>query len=154
MTMPPADASLPFVASPSAAQADAMLAAFISIGAEHFDVTHTNLSSEKRGLRCNRTATEVRQSMPHLVAASIGRQNNVIVRPRVTAATCIQLDDLDAGKLQAIRPAAFLILETSPGNFQAWVAIKDCPLGITARLRKGTGADLNASGATRVAWHA
>ena len=151
MTIPPADASLPFVASPSTADADAMLAAFVSVGGKHFDVTHTNLAGEKRGFRCNRTAAEVRQSMPHLVASSVGRQNNVIVRPRVAGATCIQLDDLNEEKLERIRPAAFLTLETSPGNFQAWVAIKDCPLGITARLRKGTGADLNASGATRVA---
>jgi RepB DNA-primase from phage plasmid len=44
-------------------------------------------------------------------------------------------------------------LETSPGNYQAWVAI---PAGqsnqdFARRLRKGTGADETASGATRVA---
>jgi hypothetical protein len=46
----------------------------------------------------------------------------------------------------------FLALETSSGNFQAWVALrgmedKDFP----RRLRKRTGADATASGATRVA---
>ena len=51
-----------------------------------------------------------------------------------------------------LAPAVFLGLETSPGNYQAWVAL--APLGdkdFARRLRKGTGADATASGATRVA---
>ena len=148
---PPADVSKPFVASESAAEAVRMLEAFASIGATHFDITHTNLDGEKRGFRGNRSLDEVRRSMPHLLASAVQRQNNVIVRPRVQGWTCIQLDDLDRAKAATIAPAAFLILETSPGNYQAWVAVADAGLGITSRLRKGAGADLNASGATRVA---
>jgi hypothetical protein len=54
-----------------------------------------------------------------------------------------------------VRGAAFLVLATSPGNFQAWVAI-DNHDGVTdadfaRRLRRGAGADPTASGATRVA---
>src|SRR5271165_5002548 len=54
--------------------------------------------------------------------------------------------------LPRLAPAVFLALETSPGNFQAWVAMpgredKD----FARRVRKGTGADATASGATRVA---
>lgn len=128
-----------------------MLETFASIGATHFDVTFTHLTGEKRGFRCNRTLAEVKDSMPPLVASSTKRQNNVIVRPRVEGATCIQLDDLDREKGQQIASAAFLMLETSPGNYQAWVAVKEAPLGLHSRLRKGIGADLNASGATRVA---
>ena len=128
-----------------------MLETFASIGATHFDITFTHLTGEKRGFRCNRSLAEVKDSMPPLVASSTRRQNNVIVRPRVEGATCIQLDDLDREKGARIAPAAFLMLETSPGNYQAWVAVKDAPLGLTTRLRRGIGADLNASGATRVA---
>ena len=145
MTSPPADASS------RAAQAVAMIDLFASIGATHFDITHTHLSGEKRGFRKMRPLAEVRDSMPPLVASADRRQNNVIVRPRVEGATCIQLDDLDQAKAKTVAPAAFLILETSAANYQAWVAVKDAPLGTTARLRKGAGADLNASGATRVA---
>jgi hypothetical protein len=52
--------------------------------------------------------------------------------------------------------AAFLLLETSPGNHQAWVAVSGLNTPEEAkdssrRLRKGTGADHSASGATRVA---
>ena len=35
----------------------------------------------------------------------------------------IQLDDLAAEKLPALAAAMFLILETSPGNHQAWLAM-------------------------------
>ena len=46
----------------------------------------------------------------------------------------------------------FLSIETSPGNFQAWVALGSIPdKDFARRLRKGAGADPTASGATRVA---
>src|SRR5271165_7521594 len=54
--------------------------------------------------------------------------------------------------LPRLAPAVFLALETSPGNFQAWVAMKGVEdKDFARRLRKGTGADPTASGATRVA---
>ena len=50
-----------------------------------------------------------------------------------------------------LRPVSFLILRTSPGNFQAWVAVADADADFARRLRKGAGADLTGiSGATRV----
>jgi hypothetical protein len=74
------------------------------------------------------------------------------VRPHGPGATFIQLDDLKADQLARLAPAVFLILETSPGNFQAWVAMPDAEdKDFARRLRKGTGADPTASGATRVA---
>ena len=46
----------------------------------------------------------------------------------------------------------FLALETSPGNFQAWLALHGVEdKDFARRVRKGTGADATASGATRVA---
>ena len=68
-----------------------------------------------------------------------------------TTAQLIQLDDLDAEALQHVRPAAFLTLQTSPGNHQAWVAVAASPADLARRLRKGSYADKSASGATRVA---
>ena len=145
MTSPPADASI------RALQAVAMIDLFAGVGAVAFDVTHTNIEGEKRGYRGNRSVAEVRESMPSLIASADRRRNNVIVRPRMEGATCIQLDDLDRDKAKTVASAAFLILETSPGSYQAWVSVKDAVPGITARLRRGAGADLHASGATRVA---
>ena len=72
--------------------------------------------------------------------------------PHGPGVTFIQLDDLKAADLPRLAPAVFLTLETSPGNFQAWVAIPDAEdKDFARRLRKGTGADPTASGATRVA---
>ena len=49
-------------------------------------------------------------------------------------------------------PPVFLQLETSPGNFQAWLAIAGrVEKDFGTRLKRGTGADVNASGATRIA---
>jgi len=63
----------------------------------------------------------------------------------------VQLDDLGGEALQRVRRASFLILRTSPGNHQAWVAIRDCVPDFARQLRRGSGADPSASGAARVA---
>jgi hypothetical protein len=88
--------------------------------------------------------------MPAILQEAARQRHNIIVRPRSTGATLIQLDDLDEDAAARLRPVSFLILRTSPGNFQAWVAVADADAGFARRLRKGVGADLTASGATRV----
>ena len=141
-----------------------MLDVFASVGADRFDITHTNIDQERRGYRPDQGLQAARGSMPHLLASALRRQNNVIIRPRARrpqegleatggglGVTIIQLDDLDASRASKTAPVAFLTLATSPGSYQAWVAVLDAPLGLTARLRRGAGADPNASGATRVA---
>jgi hypothetical protein len=66
--------------------------------------------------------------------------------------TLVQLDDLDAAAMKRLESVAFLTHSTSPGNYQAWVAVSGSPnKDIARRLRKGTGADLSASGASRPA---
>jgi hypothetical protein len=76
----------------------------------------------------------------------------VIVRPHGTGIAFLQLDDLTAARLPALAPAVFLTLEISPGNFQAWLALKGGEdKEFARRVRRATGADATASGATRVA---
>ena len=134
------------------AEALRLLDLFASAGAEAFDITHTNLQQEKRGFRPAQSLAQARQSMPYLVPSAARRQNNLIVRPRAGAdVTLVQLDDLAPDALAHIAPAAFLILRTSPRGQQAWVAVTNAPRGFAARLKEGTGADKEASGATRVA---
>jgi hypothetical protein len=128
-----------------------LLDLFASVGADAFDITHTNLAQEKRGFRPAQSLAQARESMPYLVPSAARRQNNLIVRPRAGAAALIQLDDLSPENLARIAPAAFLVLQTSPQGIQAWVAVKDAPKGFKARLKEGTGADKEASGAVRVA---
>jgi hypothetical protein len=133
------------------AQALRMLDTFESVGATAYDITHINIDGEKRGFRPKQSPEQTRRSMPFLVDAAERRQNNVILRPHSGKAYLVQLDDLNAEALERVRPAAFLILATSPGNHQAWLAVPGGTADFARRVKKGSGADATASGATRVA---
>jgi hypothetical protein len=138
------------------AEAFRMLDTFASVGATQFDLTHINIEGEKRGFRPQQTLSQLKNSLPRLFPGATARQNNIIVRPHSDTAQLIQLDDLKAEALPRLRDVAFLILQTSPGNHQAWIAVSDLKPGeetkeFARRLRKGAGADPSASGATRVA---
>jgi RepB DNA-primase from phage plasmid len=133
-----------------------MLDTFASVGATHFDLTHTNIDGEKRGFRPSQSIAQLKNSLPKLFPGAAERQNNIIVRPTGDKVHLVQLDDLDTAGLKRVGEVAFLTLQTSPGNHQAWVAVSGLPSPQEAkdfarRLRKGTGADAAASGATRVA---
>src|ERR1700677_4623542 len=133
-------------------EAQAMLDAFASVGATHFDVTWTTRAGDKEWFWRGMSHGELARTLPSMLDNAPSKQRNVLVRPHGYAVAFIQLDDLTAAALTRLAPAVFLTLETSPGNFQAWVAMKgedDNDFG--RRLRKGTGADATASGATRVA---
>jgi hypothetical protein len=133
-----------------------MLDAFASVGATHFDLTHTDIDGEKRGFRPRQSLAQLKNSLPKLFPGAVARQNNIIVRPLSDKVHFVQLDDLDAAGFGRVGEATFLTLETSPGNHQAWVAVSGLQTPEDAkdfarRLRKGSGADHSASGATRVA---
>jgi hypothetical protein len=133
-----------------------MLDTFASVGATHFDLTHINIDGVKRGFRPQQSLAQLKNSMPRLFPGAAERQNNIIIRPLSDKVLFVQLDDLDAAGLSRVGEVAFLTLETSPGNHQAWVAVSGLTTqeeakDFSRRLRKGTGADHSASGATRVA---
>jgi hypothetical protein len=135
----------------------AMLNAFASVGATAFDVTSTNIDEQKTGFHANRSVDELRRSMTRRLETATRLKENLIIRPRSTTATVIQLDDLNREKAGQIAPHAFMVICTSPGNHQAWIAVSDAPPEPEAakdfkrRLRKGAGADKTATGATRIA---
>jgi RepB DNA-primase N-terminal domain len=138
--------------STAQSQAQHMLDAFASVGVQQFDIAHTNIDQEKRGYRRAQTLRQAQTSMPYLLDSAPRRQNNVILRPHhPPAVVLVQLDDLKQEQLERIRPAAFLVLQTSPGNYQAWVAVLGGDREFAGRFRKGTHADLNASGSVRMA---
>jgi hypothetical protein len=133
-----------------------MLDTFASVGATHFDLTHIDIDGEKRGFRPTQSLSQLKNSMPKLFPGAAERHNNIIIRPISDKVHFVQLDDLDTERLKRVGEAAFLTLETSPGNHQAWVAVSGLTTQEEAkdfarRLRKGAGADPAASGATRVA---
>jgi hypothetical protein len=127
-----------------------MLDAFASVGAQRFDITFTNTVGEKIGFRGNRPLEQLRPAMSEILQDAAKQLHNVIVRPRSTGVTLIQLDDLGEDVTARLRPVSFLIQRTSAGNYQAWAAVADGDADFARRLRKGTGADLTASGATRI----
>ena len=156
----------------STAQSEArrMLDAFTSVGADRFHVTFTNARDDETEFLRNRTAPSMRFNLPRWVqrAATLkpitlpatdreGEQTifageNLIIRPYTPPAVVLgQLDDLEQKKLERVRPAAFLTLQTSPGNYQAWIAVQGGDRDFTRRLKDGTGADLEASGSVRMA---
>lgn len=133
-----------------------MLDTFASVGATHFDLTHINIEGEKRGFRPRQSLSQLKNSLPKLFPGAAARQNNIIVRPISETVQFVQLDDLDEPQMKRAGEAAFLTLQTSPGNHQAWIAVSGLAPGeetkeFARRLRKGAGADPSASGATRIA---
>src|SRR5271156_3634449 len=130
-------------------EAQAMLDAFASVGATRFDVTWTTRAGDKEWFRRSVSLADLARTLPAMLDSAPGKQRNVIVRPHGPSVTFIQLDDLKAANLPPLAPAVFLTLETSPGNFQAWLAMAGAEdKDFTRRVRKGTGADPTASGAT------
>ena len=127
-----------------------MLDAFASVGAARFDLTFTDAAGAKVAYRHARSVGELQTVMPAILREAEKRQHNVIVRPRSATAALIQLDDLAEEAIERLRPVSFLILRTSPGSYQAWIAVTDGDADFARQLRKGVGAHLAASGATRV----
>ncbi len=134
-----------------------MLDIFASIGAVAFDVTILDIEGAKQHYWPQRNLTELRRTISTQLDNATRTQTSIVLRPRSPTNAPIQLDDLTASQIETLTPHAFLVLETSPGNFQAWVAVKDTPREKEAakdfarRFRKGTGADQTATGATRLA---
>jgi hypothetical protein len=133
-------------------EAQRMVDAFASVGVTQFDIAHTNIDQEKRGYRRAQSLRQTKTSLPYLLDSAPRRENNVILRPhRPPAVVLVQLDDLKREQLELVRSTAFLILQTSPGNHQAWVAVEGGDRDFARRLKIGTQADLTASGSVRMA---
>src|SRR5258707_15652491 len=102
-------------------EARAMLDAFASVGTTRFDVTWTTRAGDKERFRAGVSLAGLARTLPAMLDAAPAKERNIIVRPRGPGVTFIQPDDLTADKLARLAPAVFLTLETSPGNFQAWL---------------------------------
>ena len=129
-----------------------MLDLFQGLGVESFSLTFTDDTGRKVAFKRNRSVESLRSELPSLLSTSCEKRLNVIVRPiAARPLSLIQLDDLSASQLDRVRRFSFLVLETSPENFQAWVAVRYASPETIRRVKKAAGADLNASGATRLA---
>jgi hypothetical protein len=95
---------------------------------------------------------DLRAVIPRMLDAAIAEEMNLIVRPLGPSVWFIQLDDLKAEHTERLAPRIFLTLETSPGNYQAWLALAgQHDKEFARRVRHGAGTDKRATGATRIA---
>ena len=140
-------------AEENVAQALDLLNAFASVGVKAFDVTFTDLQGKKlpKGFYGNRHVHQLRHLIRLMLPDATAHQHNVILRPRPPAGTeLVQLDDLAEPEIDRLGPVSLVVLQTSPGNYQAWVAVEGPAPDLPRRLRQATRADAGASGATRI----
>jgi hypothetical protein len=152
---------------PDHTEARRMLDICASVGARAVDLTLTSQSGDKEYFRRNQTLAELGRILPGMLDEATKHKRNVIIRPHGPEVTLLQLDDLTTANHQiAVNPlgmvfgtkaalniarVAFVILQTSPGSFQAWLALPGkLDKEFASRVRKGAGADIGASGATRI----
>jgi RepB DNA-primase from phage plasmid len=119
-----------------------------SVGATMVDVTWTTSAGQPRRFDEDVSLADFARALPAILDDATRQRRNVIIRPHGPGVTLLQLDDLKAHQLPSV---AFVVLETSPGNYQAWLALQgDHDREFCSRVRRGAGADIGASGATRI----
>ena len=152
-----------------------MIDTFASCGANSFVVTKTELEwPGHKKVKWGKTYSldALREKLPGIVRTAAVRHSmslpdgqgmmageNVIIRPTGPGVAFVQLDDLKTPEqLERVRPAALIIHATSPGNYQAWIAVsgvsedKEQFKEFTRRVRRAVGGnDKSASHATRLA---
>jgi hypothetical protein len=134
-----------------------MLDTSTSVGADSFVVTKTDVLQALKWGKAYSSA-ELSERLPAMVrAAAIRRptrisdsetvmaRKNPTIRPTGRRVGFLQLDDLNTGQLECVRPAAFIIDTTSPGSHQTWIAVCGFPEGkeafkeFTRQVRKAVG---------------
>lgn len=105
------------------ATADACTAldAFSSVGASKFLVTMKDESTGTDESKKNVTLRELALTMPVYVERNNQAEESLIVRP--TGAALIQIDECAERECELLANQAFLVAETSPANYQVWLAL-------------------------------
>jgi hypothetical protein len=133
-----------------------MLTALSRAGATSFDVTLKNDIGKNAGFLRNNSVTSLRAKLPALLERAERECLSIILRPRASSVGLIQLDDISENVARILAAHACCITETSPRNFQAFLAFAGPPPKaelehIRYRLITATKADKGASGAGRLA---
>ena len=115
-------------------------------------MTLTTAAGEKDLFRRGVPLSDLTRTLPGMLDAAAATQRNVIVRPHSPNIVFVQLDDLKADQLARTCPRRV----SHPRNLARKFSGVACTRGIedkdfARRMRRGTGADATASGATRVA---
>jgi len=126
---------------------------FASVGAESCDVSITDEAKQICDFADRVEIERAIDLVPGLINKCNAHSLNLIVRPRIASqrVDLIPLDDLPPEVLAQVQDFSFRCIETSPGNFQAWVAVREMSYGFDKRLKQALKADMGANGASRVA---
>lgn len=130
------------------------MALFASVGAVSFDVTTTEADKKVCEFAGSLPAPHALKVVTSILEGCREHSLNVIVRPRLEprdGVELIPLDDLRGAPVEQAEPFGFRTIETSPGNYQVWLAVKGAPATFAAELKRQLGADVGANGATRLA---
>jgi len=129
-SVPPPDAPPEFA---SKKPEIAALEVFESVGAFSFDVTHLHDPSPRKDKTRGYEIVDggefrgklVRYLEMNKVEQAGGEYWSMAVRPRSERVTFWQVDDATRETCERLRAVSFLQIETSPGNYQCWLAIGD-----------------------------
>ena len=137
------------------------ITAFESVGASAFQVLLLDDSAEMNRCRGDETVTpdSFRTHAAEFLKTNASQHWSLSVRPLRADGrwSWIQIDDAPAAVVERLRPYAFMIVETSPGNYQVWIAVEpiaseEAFKSLRDRLLrklKQTGANGGAYGAVR-----
>lgn len=124
--------------------------AFASVGVERCFLICVNAENKAvgRGRYCS--IEELRENIAKTLQRGEERQRSLVIKPNHGPVPLFQLDDLDASVMQTVKPAAFLVLCTSPGRYHGWFAVRDGDKEFWRRVKKKTGSDKCSAGASRI----
>jgi hypothetical protein len=131
------------------------LEAFKSVGTESFFSMFKCEATETLISKFTESAENFENSLHAHFIKSESEKVSFCVRPEVDH--LIQLDDLSETNVNLFKPFSFLSVETSPGNFQSWIALDAdsadgrCEIRqqLFGKLAELGGVDKNASGSLR-----
>jgi len=99
------------------------------MGAERYDIGAYDRSSDEMLLRREWTPAQVEKAMPWLKRMN-AQGRDIYIRPTGSSGLYL-IDDVPAATVERMRAEGYtpaVVVETSPGNLQAWVRVSDMPL--------------------------
>jgi hypothetical protein len=89
------------------------------------------LGSEPKQNGASITGAEIKLRLPQYIKCNQEQNHNVALR---AWGAIIQVDDCTAEIMERLKPFAFLITETSPGNYQVWLALPKSFTGADGKI--------------------
>jgi hypothetical protein len=124
-------------------QATRAAEAFESVGCDSFKAVFVGiypitgeserLGSEPKQKGASLTAAEFKSRIPEYIKRNQQQGHNVAVR---AWGAFIQVDDCSAEIMERLQPFAFFIEETSPGNYQVWLALSKSFVGADGKINE------------------